>query len=313
MVPVIVLTGFLGSGKTTLLNRLLDARPPSRGKIAIIVNELGTVGIDVDLLPADMSRQVELPNGCICCALNEDLERTLCELVDSEPELDTVVIETTGIAEPLPISWTLADQELAQRVRLAAVITVVDAVEHERHRPISPSVDAQVEYADLLVLAKLDLRTEPTDPLIALLRELNDVAPIVAEPPDKAAATLWTALADPTFSPMVREPRGDHDHVHETAQSFETVVMELSDTLDFEELTAQLELLPPSYVRLKGIARVIDESTGSDQPRLIAFHRVGARVSSEPVAADAPTRLVAIGRDVQLSRLAACVDAAVVR
>src|SRR5688572_14407576 len=120
MVPVVVLTGFLGSGKTTLLNRLLDTRPPDDGRLAVIVNELGAVGIDADLLPADMARQVELPGGCICCVLNEDLERTLCDLVDGGPPLSTIVIETTGIAEPLPISWTLAGESLATRVRLAA-------------------------------------------------------------------------------------------------------------------------------------------------------------------------------------------------
>lgn len=314
MVPVFLLTGFLGSGKTTLLNRMLDARPQSDGKLAIIVNELGAVGIDGDLLPAGMTQQVELPGGCICCALNEDLEKTLGELLDSAPEIESIVIETTGIAEPLPISWTLATEPLDNRVRLAAVITVVDPIEHERHRPMSPSVDTQVEYADLLVLSKLDVcDSSDVDAVVAGLRQRNQVAPIIAEPPERTAEALWTALADPRFESQDRPGASGHHHVHQSAQEFDTVAVDIKDTLDFEELTSQLEDLPATYIRIKGIATVIDESTGSEQPLRVAFHRVGARVSAEPVATNAPARVVAIGPGVEVTRLAACVQAAVVR
>ncbi len=319
MVPVVLLTGFLGSGKTTLLNRLLQARPPSPGKLAIVVNELGAIGLDQDLLPDDMSRQVELSGGCICCALDENLENTLVALLGSEPALDWIVIETTGIAEPLPISWTLAGETLASRVRLAAVVTVVDAVEHESHRPISPSVDAQVEHADILLVSKLDrVGGRLPEELARSLRRHNPAAPILAEPPERAAAALWQALDDPALEQVERPSPGasPHSHAHgEPHTELRAVVLEIEDTLDFEELTAQLEQLPPSFVRIKGIARAVDASTGSSEPRLIAFHRVGARVSAEPVPKreNVRTRMVAIGIDPDAGRLAACLRAAVIR
>src|SRR5690606_13472991 len=186
MVPVVLLTGFLGSGKTSLLNRVLAARRAQgegvTGKLAILVNELGSIGVDGSLLPDGAARQIELPGGCICCTLDENLEKSLGELIDATPDLELVVIETTGIAEPLPILWTLTGEGMAGRVRVAAVVTVVDALEHERHRPLAPAVDVQVEHADVLVVSKLDALDPPVVPpaLEAELRRLNRDAVLIA-------------------------------------------------------------------------------------------------------------------------------------
>ena len=209
-VPILVLTGFLGSGKTSLLNRLMRAKPETRGKLAIVVNEFGEVGIDGDLLPAGMTRQVELPGGCICCVLNEDLDKTLVELLDSTPDIELIVIETTGIAEPLPIAWTIDREPLSQRVRLAAVVSVVDALEFERSRPLSVAVDAQVEYADILVLSKLDLveSGEVPESLAESLGTLNPTALRVIGSPDDVVAELWRAFVDPAI-PEISVERGD--------------------------------------------------------------------------------------------------------
>jgi len=321
VVPVVLLTGFLGSGKTTLLNQLLETRADSSAedgkRMAIVVNEFGDIGIDGDLLPSEMTRQVELPGGCICCVLSEDLDTTLNELLDGEPDLALIVIETTGIAEPLSISWALAREPLSERVRLAAVLTVVDAVEHERHRPLSPSVDAQVEYADILIVSKLDLAGLVVAPpaLVDHLRSLNQFAAIVDGTPQQIAEVLWRFLDDPERGQAgVLDQLGDDVPV-QPHHHFESVSLPIDETLDFEELSAQLEELPPSYIRIKGIATVVDGTTGSAEPHVIAFHRVGARVSRErlePTADTIDKRIVAIGRGVDPSQLAACVNAAVV-
>lgn len=321
-VPVILLTGFLGSGKTTLLNRLFRERPPARhgerGKIAIIVNELGDVGIDGDLLPAGSTRQVELPGGCICCQLVGDLETSVLEVLAAEPELEHLVIETTGVADPLPISWTLADDALRDHVRLAAVVTVVDAVGHAASRPESPSVDAQVRHADLLVLSRVDQLPGGVVPpeLEASLRERNSFAPLIAEPPDRVAAALWRALDDPALpdAAAAAHPR-DRAHAHD--DGLRAAGVPADATLDLEDLVAALEDLPPSYLRIKGIVRAIDGESGATAPALFTVHRVGARVSTEPYQGpnqgSAAPRLVAVGRDVEPARLADCVAAAVVR
>jgi G3E family GTPase len=336
MVPVVLLTGFLGSGKTSLLNRLLAESPPVRGKMAIIVNEFGDVGIDGDLLPRGLARQVELPGGCICCALDQDLERTVLDLLAREPALEMILIETTGVAEPLPIAWTLGAEALREAVRLGAVVTVVDALEHERNRGHAPAVDAQVEYADLLVLSKLDL-AEPSPSLLDALRQCNPQAPILAEPPEMLAAALWLALRDPEepariVSSDVPAHRHEAAAVPQGAESssssadatdqraavehpITSIALSIPGVLDFEELSAELEALPASYLRIKGIAEVVDHSTGSATPRLIAFHRVGARVSCGPLPSGTVphSRLVALGKDMDPARLAACVERAVLR
>lgn len=313
-----LLTGFLGAGKTTLLNRLIAAREADAGRIAIVVNEFGAVGIDGDLLPPGMSRQVELSGGCICCVLNEDLDRTMLDLLDSEPDLELIVIETTGIAEPLPISWSLAREPLGERLRLAAVITVVDALGHDQNRELSSSVDLQVEDADILVVSKLDLASpEVGDRIAAVLRQRNSTAPILVGDAEQNARAMWRSLSDPRSpSPDAGPDRhlahivvGDHHH-HRS--EFQTVALEIVHTLDFEELATSLEALPANYVRIKGIARVVDESTGSDEPHYIAFHRVGGRVSAERLIAPAATRLVALGLGIDPAPLAACLEAAVV-
>ena len=315
MVPILLLTGFLGSGKTTLLNHLLENRPDSgpfaeaSGKLALIVNEFGDVGIDGDLLPDEMTRQIEIKGGCICCRLDEDLEKTLVELFETQPDLSAIIIETTGIAEPLPISWTLAKDELASRFRLAAVMTVVDAAQHQAHRPMSPSVDAQVEYADILLVTKLDLVDEQqASEVIASVRELNEVAPVLRGNSSELVGQLWQTLDDPSFE---RAPQKETQS-HATSHQFDSITLEISGTLDFEILSELLEELPPSYVRIKGIARVIDASSGSPEPRVIAFHRVGARVSAEPAREGLQARIVAIGSGLDIEELGACLRSAMV-
>jgi G3E family GTPase len=328
-IPVLVLTGFLGSGKTTLLNRLMQARPASRGKLAIIVNELGEVGIDGDLLPQGMTRQVELPGGCICCVLNEELDTTVLELLDGTPDIDMIVIETTGIAEPMPICWSLEREPLSGRARLSAVLTVVDVTNFEQSRGLSPGVDAQIEYADLLAASKTDLLAGGNVPeaLLTTLRTLNPDAPRITGTADEVVAVLWRLVTDPEpiATSAARRAASDHDHDHLTeghahessvlrsVHGFETIWLPIEGILDFEELAAQLEELPGNWVRIKGIARVIDESTGDAAPRWVAFHRVGTRVSCEPLAAPSSPRVVALGKELDRTRLAACLDASVIR
>ena len=317
MVPVVLLTGFLGSGKTTLLNRLMERKPDTARRLAIIVNELGDVGIDGSLLPASKTRQIELPGGCICCVLNEDLDKTILELLAVETDLEMIVIETTGIAEPMPIAWSFDREPLSHEVRLAAVLTVVDALEFAASRPLSPSVESQVEYADILVVSKTDL-VEPAVPpttLVDALRALNGSAPIIYGDVVEIVDRLWSTLSDPSLESHARgREQVESTHAHSsTPHGFQTLWLPIEHTLDFEELEEQLEQLPANYVRIKGIARVVDASTGSSEPFVVAFHRVGTRVSCEPLHTPAPTRIVALGPGIERAPLAACLAASVVR
>ena len=298
-VPLVVITGFLGAGKTTLLNRLL-ARGEV-GRLGVVVNELGEIGVDGALLGGE-AKQVELPGGCVCCVLGDELDRTLIELVDANPGLDAIVLETTGVAEPLPIAWAVRRAPVAQRVRLAAVVALVDAMRFRASRPLSAAVDAQVAYADVLLVTKAELAgpTE-TDAALAEATALAPRALVRRGTTDEHAEYLEQVLADPALEHLPQADRDPHDHAH----GIDSVAIDAPRAVDLEELEDQLAELPPSYIRIKGIVQTGDGGW-------YAVHRVGPRVSSEPVQLrdGVRGRLVALGSGLDRARLAHCLETA---
>jgi G3E family GTPase len=306
----VLVTGFLGAGKTTLVNRLLARRAErgATGKLGVIVNELGEIGIDGSLITGG-ARQVELPGGCVCCVLGDDLDRTLLELVATNPELEAIVLETTGVAEPLPIAWAVRREPVAQAVRLAIVVALVDATHFVTAQGLTAAVAAQVAYADALLVTKSELAGEDdTARAIAAAAQIAPRAEVLIGTTDEHAAWLEQVLADPDVEHTPAAPHDHHDHDHDH-HGIATLALEIPGAIDLEELEDQLAELPSDYVRIKGIA-----ATGAG--RWTAFHRVGLRVSSEPLAkapagfTDNQGRIVALGRDLRQDRLRACIEAA---
>ncbi len=343
-VTTLVLTGFLGAGKTTLLNRLIAARAAAgavSGKLAIVVNELGAVGVDGDLLPRGAARQVELPGGCVCCVLADDLDRTVLELLDGNPDVDTLVLETTGVAEPLPIVWTLERAPLVARLRVAAVVTLVDPTSFAAARATSVAAEIQVEAADVLLLAKADVTTaEQRAAAGAALAALAPATPVIEGSADEQVAWLLGVLADPEVQ-VERRSAGEgkagaeHEHAHDDghvhdddcahdhdeatprvsrAHGVTAVAVPATAVVDLEQLEDELAALPATYFRIKGIVLAIDPRHGGGAPAWVVVHRVGARVSSEAIAAPREAgRLVALGRDVEAHALTAALTAALVQ
>lgn len=190
LTPVNILTGFLGSGKTTLLQRLL--RSPRMARSAVLINEFGEVGLDHLLVQQVDESVVLLQSGCICCSIRDDLTSALRELLSRRdrheiPAFDRVLIETTGLADPGPILYTLLNEPvLRHHFQLGNVITTVDVVNAELHLSRNREGIKQVAAADRLVLTKSDL-AEPGQ-TAALRDELTRLNP---------SARLWDAAEDP--------------------------------------------------------------------------------------------------------------------
>jgi G3E family GTPase len=155
-IPVTVLTGFLGAGKTTLVNRILFENHGKR--IAVIENEFGEVGVDHELVIGADEEIFETSNGCICCTVRGDLIRILGQLRKRRDRFDSVLIETTGLADPGPVAQTFfIDEELKEHYSLDAIVTLVDARHIEQELENSPIAIEQIAFADVILLNKIDL------------------------------------------------------------------------------------------------------------------------------------------------------------
>ncbi|GAB5415890.1 MAG: zinc metallochaperone GTPase ZigA [Congregibacter sp.] len=242
--PVTVLSGFLGAGKTTLLEHVLNNRDGLR--VAVIVNDMGEVNIDAELLREEVDLQhldeklVEMTNGCICCTLREDLLIEVKRLAD-EQRFDYLLIESTGVSEPLPVAetFTFEDEDgrsLSAVARLDTMVTVVDAVNFPRmmreaedlkakvleineedERNVADLLIDQVEFCNVLVVSKTDLvDSTAADALVATLRRLNPKAKIIVADNGcvAPASILGTGSFDmdeaATAAGWLAEMRGEH-------------------------------------------------------------------------------------------------------
>jgi G3E family GTPase len=209
---VIILTGFLGAGKTTLLNRILTADHGRR--VGVIVNEFGEVGIDHHLLLKSEQDVVQMNNGCICCTVRGDLVRSFFQLLEHRSKFDTIVIETTGLAEPAPVAQSLyADERIRREFTLEGVVTVVDAKHIFGQLDESAEAREQIAFADLVLLNKTDLSTPgELDRIEQRIGDLNSVAKVYrTRNSDLALAEIFDMgrgeLAE-------RIDRAEHDHHH---------------------------------------------------------------------------------------------------
>src|SRR5271170_2857698 len=225
-IPVTVITGFLGAGKTTLLNRILTEKHGKR--IAVIENEFGEIGIDHQLVIQSDEEIFELNNGCICCRVRGDLIRILAKLRQRRDKFDSVLIETTGMADPGPVAQTFfTDEEVKESFILDGIVTVVDAKHVGLHFDDMREVREQIGFADVILLNKTDLvppaELEKTE---ARIRKMNPMAKIyetkdavieIGKVLDVGGFDLKRALElEPDFLKAADEEHDhDHDHDHE--------------------------------------------------------------------------------------------------
>ncbi|MGI0488895.1 CobW family GTP-binding protein [Pantanalinema rosaneae CENA516] len=264
--PVTIITGFLGSGKTTLLNHILNNRQGL--KIAVIVNEFGDIDIDSQLLVSVDENMVQLGNGCICCTINQSLVDTVYEMVDRHDSVDYIVVETTGIADPLPIMLSFVSTELRDVTRLDSVLTVVDAESFTSTHYESEAALNQLIFGDIILVNKTDLVSpQIVNGLEDYIRSIKSGARIISVQYGEVPLPLILDIGFNDTSTYLNSSQPihehhDHKHSHHLENDGFVAVSFESESLpeqlrqrpfDLPKFQNFLDHLSPDVYRAKGI------------------------------------------------------------
>ena len=332
--PVTLITGFLGSGKTTLIQALL--RHPAMNRVAVVINEVGEIGIDHDLVTTVSENVSLLANGCLCCTVRTDLQETLRELFGQRragriADFDRVVIETTGLADPAPVIQTLAtDTMLNAQYRLDGVVTLVDAVNGAGQLAVQPEAQKQAALADRIFVTKTDLTDEAHYvSLLGLLHTLNPGASVrkllmgEVSPSELIGLGLSSARASASTLRFLGELDANAGDGTDAASTYlgqrlafrhdpkiQTLSLRFDTPFSWESFSAAMEMViglrGPDLLRVKGIVNVEGAPVVVQGVQHVMHPPV--RLDQWP-SADTDTRLVFITRGIPESAIRGLFDA----
>lgn len=293
--PITILTGFLGAGKTTILNQIIEQNPGT--KFGLIINEFGEEGIDGQLVQGDDEEIVELSNGCICCVVRKDLQDAAAKLVESGT-VDYIIIETSGLAEPIPVAQTFEMDSLDGRVALDSIICLVDAENYKETMRQYEVGAVQIKAADIVLINKINPNSAPNVTEIKeLIKQINPYAAIIENVGNDIDSKLlietrkWNIDKLSNYSEEEKEAdhehqedqhehmheehnHDEHEHHHHEHFSVDEVVFTTNEPISADKINKWiLEDFPANAVRAKGILRL---EIFPGQHGLFLFQMVGA-------------------------------------
>ena len=310
--PVTVLTGFLGAGKTTLVNRILAEEHGLR--IAVLVNDFGEIDIDSELIVGVESGTVSLANGCVCCEVRDDLIGAIDSVLRSDHDLDAIMLEASGVAEPMGIARTFTSPAYQGRIRLDGIVAVVDAEQlpaQAKDPATRDLVFAQIGFSDMVILNKIDLADrervdEVREFVVSRLPSVRIIETVRAAVPYEVL--IGSGSFDPDGPPLV----DGHDHHHDL--DFVSWVYRRDGAFDSAALESAITRLPRSVYRIKGFLHGVDQP---DHRMLLQAVGMRGEVSAFDEWGDAPRTsalvIIADSQRVDRSEVEALLDTCLVQ
>ncbi len=297
--PVTIITGFLGSGKTTLLNQILQNNQSV--KVAVLVNEFGDINIDAQLLVSYDDDMVELSNGCICCTINEGLVEAVKRILAREEKVERLIIETTGVADPLPIILTFVGSDFRDFTRLDSVITLIDGENFTPEHMKSEVAFKQIVYGDILLLNKTDLASrEQLTRLETYIASIKNNPRIIHT---QYAQVPLPLILDLGLTQIDSYPEAEHHHHHShhlEADGFVSLSFQSDRPFDVYKFQKFLnEGLPLELFRAKGIVWF----AGSELRHIFQLCGQRSDIKSELWSTPPVNQLVFIGRHLDTDKL----------
>ena len=331
-IPITLVTGFLGSGKSTLINRVIADNPEKR--FGLVVNEFGDVKLESQIIEAERDEVAELSNGCMCCVVRGDLLKTVSGLLQKGPNIGHVVLEASGLSDPVPIANTFLNDNLGGRVRFDSVVCVVDPLNFLSSMKDFSVAEVQLRYSDFILISKADVATPgQVERVRRIILSLQPDARIFEMGPGFSTDLVFDTsnldhgeIAELEIEAHHHDGDGEEDddetpgvvlgsdgrkiyhHVHE---SVETLFYKTRKPMDLERFGALMHRLPKEIVRAKGFLDFSD-------PKAAGKKFVLQIVAGRPVLEAKPwsagetrqSAMVFIGRDFDkeklLTQLAAC-------
>lgn len=274
LIPITILTGFLWSGKTTLLNHII--RNANGRKIAVVENEFGSTGIDAELIEKSTEEIIEISDGCICCTVRKDFMEAIERLLSSGRKIDNIIIECSGMSDPLPIAQSFLMNDMNGRVKLDSIVCLIDADNITKNLTQNTQTALeQIEFADYVIITKwANSNQQILNSIEDIIRRVNAYAPIINRETEDISLDLLLDTNRISIEDMGKLSETTDEHTH--SESMWHYVHQSEYLFDHIKLSEFFRDLPYSIYRVKWFVRL------SHNPnKTFLIQKVGARFTVE--------------------------------